>query len=166
MSDNQTNIDITNQISTQKPIQVRKVSALQNYSEYRNNTQTPLYDSGAYILVGYPGHKHDAPHNFKVSIDDITQFAYTYITPIFDSKLNDLSILFKNTLDNTVNELTEYYNKKFEYLLEYIKAFHADKPDISAQWSIYEPYIKQYWNKETIDEDDYNVVLPDLSELQ
>jgi hypothetical protein len=161
MSDN-----ITNTINTQKPIQVKKVSELRNYAEFRNNEQIQLSDTGAYIMVGYPGHKHDAPHNFKVSIDDITRFAYTYIAPVFEEKINQLNNLFQSVLNSELDKLTHLYNAKFEYVLNYIKEFHADKPDISEQWSAYEPYIKQYWNKDWVDENDYKVVLPELSELQ
>ena len=104
MSDN-----ITNTINTQKPIQVKKVSELRNYAEFRNNEQIQLSDTGAYIMVGYPGHKHDAPHNFKVSIDDITRFAYTYIAPVFEEKINQLNNLFQSVLNSELDKLTYLY---------------------------------------------------------
>lgn len=129
--------DIQKTIETQKPIQVRKVSQLSDYISYKNNSENVLSDTYAYIMVACP-HNTDTsiPHNFKISIDELIKIAYTFILP-------------------TIND-------KFNELLAYITVLHGDVPDISENWSYVVPYIKQYWNKNWVDENDYKVTLPDV----
>jgi hypothetical protein len=125
----------------QPMIQVRKVSQLDDYATY--SLQKTLAYNNSYLLVGYPAFNEDTqlmPHNFKISLQDIQEISYAYVSNILIPQFNQ-----------TISNIRADYDAKFELLLSYIAHIMRTNPDISAYWNRVGDYIKQYYGKDYID---------------
>lgn len=131
-----------NSVIAQQPLQVRKVSQLKNYLSYDGLSYT-----NSYILIGYPSKDATIPHNYKISLEDIKQISYSYISDILTSQ-------FSQALEEEILKVRQEYDEKLAHIMGYITDIIGTHPDISAYWNKVGDYIKQYYGKDYIDEVD------------
>lgn len=75
--------EISTEIKTQKPIQVKKISQLPELFLDTNNEEVTAYYynedgiktdldiNNAYILIGYPSNDDSIPHNYKIKLSQL-----------------------------------------------------------------------------------------------
>lgn len=108
------------EIITQKPIQVKKVSQLPDYLEHFEPHNLSLDNS--YIMVAYPSTKNDMPHNYRLSLKDLTKL---------------MTISINDAITNLQNSIAEFAVKLAE-LQEAIKNCKCSKEEIEQ--------LTYYWN--------------------
>lgn len=138
-------------------IQVRKVSALNDFKEYNQNGILDLNNS--YCFIGYPDSNNNIPHNYKISLSYIQELSYQYTSNLLQPIINNIVNDFNKQLETITYNLTYTFNTKHEVVMGYIRNFMGEHPDISAYWNNAEILIKQYWGKNTIDPEDYNITI-------
>ena len=108
------------EILTQKPIQVRKVSQLPNFMEYLNNTEysdedgNPLVtlDKG-FFMVSYPSNNPDIPHNYKIRLQDFGGLILAYVEATIKEIWEHIKIIEKHIKEedgDTIEGLEYYWN--------------------------------------------------------
>lgn len=122
---------MNNILNTNQPIQVKKVSQLDNYNIYHDNKTDKLFGSyygvpldleNSYIHISYPSNDKTIPHNFKMPLSGIMNYCYmtTY----------SMAIMY------------DYFNNKINDVFSYINSKHP----ISDEDMSYISYIHDYWN--------------------
>jgi len=146
-------MSVTQNIQSNAPLQIRKVSQLPNYSSYYKyyEDQASLSYTNSYLMVGYPSNTN-IHHNYKITLEDLNNIAYTYVSPKLWEVVNA-------HITYVTDEIYKHFNQKFDMLLSYMMDSMGDQPNISYYWNIVGPYIRQHWGKDYVEPDDYLTII-------